>query len=69
YLKKRDFSRSVYELEMVYNDFNSDPRFLNTLALVYLAMNDKNKASKCIDRIEAVERAYPGLEKLRSFVN
>ncbi len=69
YLKKRDFSRSVYELEMVYNDFNSDPRFLNTLALVYLAMNDKNKASKCIDRIEAVESTYPGLEKLRSFVN
>jgi tetratricopeptide (TPR) repeat protein len=68
YFKKKELDKSLYELKRVYADFNSDPNFLYMLSMIYLSSNQKQNAKSCIDRIELVNADYPGLEKLKSYI-
>jgi len=67
YFKKKEMQRSLYELKMVYNDFDADTKYLHMLTLVYLSLGKNQDAKMCVDRIKSVEPNYPGLEKLQSY--
>jgi tetratricopeptide (TPR) repeat protein len=68
YFKKKDLQKSLYQLKMVYDDFDSDPKFLHLMTLVYMSANKTNEAKGCIERMKKVDADYPGLEKLEGYV-
>jgi tetratricopeptide (TPR) repeat protein len=68
YFKEKNFQKALFELKMVYNDFDADPKFLHLLALIYLSEGNRTAAEKYIDRIRDVDPEYSGLEKLESYI-
>jgi len=68
YFKKKDMKKSLFEFNRVYNDFDADPVFLHMLAAVNLSVDQMQDAKMCVERIRAVDPDYPGLEKLKSFI-
>jgi tetratricopeptide (TPR) repeat protein len=69
YFKKKDFQKALYNLRMVYDDFDSDPKFLHIITLAYLSANKPNDAKVCVERLKQIDPDYPGLEKLKGYVN
>jgi tetratricopeptide (TPR) repeat protein len=68
YLKKKDLQKSIYELKMVYDDYDSDPKFLHMLTIAYLSADQLQDAKSCVERIKITDPDYTGLEKLQSFI-
>jgi tetratricopeptide (TPR) repeat protein len=68
YLKKKEMQKSLYHLRMVYNDFDSDPRFLHMMTYFYLNTNRPDDAKVCYERLRQVEPDYPGLKKIEGYI-
>ncbi len=64
YYSRSEFSKSINLFKKVYNDFNSDPRFLNVIALNYIAAGNKKEAAKCVSRLKIVAPKHPEIATL-----
>lgn len=64
YYNRNDMSESLYYFRKVYKEFDSDPRFLNVIALNYIAAGNKKKAAECVDRLKVVAPKYPDIQVL-----
>lgn len=64
YYNRNEMSNSLYYFRKVYNEFDSDPRFLNVIALNYIASGNKKKAAFCVERLKKVAPKYPDIEVL-----
>jgi len=61
YYNKGNMTESLYYFRKVYREFDSDPRFLNVIALNYIASGNKKKASLCVDRLKKVAPKFPDI--------
>jgi tetratricopeptide (TPR) repeat protein len=69
YFKKRDMQKALYNLRKVYNDFDSDPRYLHLMTLVYATAEKPNDSKMCLERLKLVDPNYPVLKQLEEFVH
>jgi len=64
YFSMKNFDKSIFYFEKVYDQFKFDARFLHNFALVYLANKDLKNAKKCVEEIKLVNPNYENLTQL-----
>jgi tetratricopeptide (TPR) repeat protein/lysophospholipase L1-like esterase len=69
YSRNQDMQKALYHLKKVYNDFDTDPKFLHVLTITYLGANNLAEATKCFQQIKEIAPNYNGIETLNQIMN
>jgi tetratricopeptide (TPR) repeat protein len=69
YQGEQNNEKALFYFKKVYNQFRFDPRFLSDYALIYIALNDKVNARKCIEEIKLIDPEYEQLGQLNSLLS